>query len=80
MKTFLPPLLLIVFFLLALIGKENRLMELRLQIPKKEVELKSLNEEAYRLEIELDTQLSPKVLLEKLRTPSYSHLTFPENG
>ncbi len=54
-------------------------MELRLQIPKKEAELKALVEEAHRREIELDTILNPKALLEKMRTPQYSHLTFPEN-
>lgn len=79
MKTFLTPLLLVIFCLLALISKENRLMELRLQIPKKEAELKALVEEAHRREIELDTILNPKALLEKMRTPQYSHLTFPEN-
>ena len=80
MRLFLAPLLLIVFFLLVLISKENRLMELRLQIPKKEAQLKSLIEANHRQQTELDAALSPKALLEKLRTPTYSHLAFPESG
>ncbi len=71
-------LLLLAAWLFILIGEEHRLMELRLQIPKKEKELAALDEERARLEMEIDTSLNPKKLLELLREPAYSHLGFPQ--
>jgi len=59
------------------IDKQNRLTELRLEIPALEREVKQLQKENFRLQYEVDSFESPLHLLELLRKPEFSHLHFP---
>lgn len=65
------------FFIYQFIQKQNELIELRLQIPLAQKELKSLEEENLRLSYSIDSFKNPSNLMELLRTPEFSHLKYP---
>lgn len=64
-------------FLYAFLEQKNRLMQLQLEIPKLEKELKLLVEENRRMSYEIERFENPKNLLELSRKPRFRHLKQP---
>lgn len=61
------------------IDKLNGITQLQIEIPKLVAEVKVLQEENNLLSLEIEKIENPKVLLEKIRQPEYSHLKQPSS-
>lgn len=64
-------------FLYAYVEKQNQLTALRLQIPKLEKEVRTLEEENVQLMYEIEQFESPIHLMELSRNPEFGHLKHP---
>lgn len=64
-------------FLYAFIEKQNRITELRLQIPASARLLQAIQQENVGLQFEVDQFENPAHLMELARRPSFSHLKHP---
>ncbi len=62
------------------IDKQNQITELRLQIPVAEQDLDVAQQQAVRLQFELDQLESPLRLMEFARKPEFRHLKHPLEG
>lgn len=59
------------------IEQKNRFMQLSLEVPKLERELKLLVEENHRMAYEIERFENPKALMELARKPPFRHLKQP---
>ena len=59
------------------IDRQNRLTQLRIQLPEMEKSLRALNEEIRRYQYEIDQFENPAHLMELARSPEFSHLKHP---
>lgn len=64
-------------FLYAFIEKQNRITELRLQIPASARALQIVQQENVRLQFEVDQFENPAHLMELARSPTFGHLKHP---
>ncbi len=61
----------------AYIAQNNVLTELRMEIPKLAKEVRTLQENNGRLDLEIRRYRSPEHLLKLSKDPAYSHLHYP---
>lgn len=64
-------------FLYVYIDKQNKLTELRMQVPIAAKELQRIQEENHRLQYDIDSFESPIHLIELAEKPAFSHLKHP---
>ncbi len=64
-------------FLYSYISKQNKITELRLEIPRLSKELAAMQQENVRLQYEIDQFENPLALMELAKQPAYSHLKYP---
>lgn len=72
--TYLIPLLVVATLIFLYIREHNDLTELRIQVPKLEREISSLEAEKIKLQFELEQFFSPSRLEEISRRAQYAHL------
>jgi len=65
------------FLLYSYIDRQNDITEMKFFIPKLAEEVRALSEENATLLLEVEQIENPKVLLEKMRLPEFSHLKEP---
>lgn len=73
-------ILLLGFFLIAHIERQNELTRLRLQIPQINAKTKVLRESALQMKSRVQKKETPRQLLALLKQPQFQHLHFPQTS